>query len=78
MKMNLIPRPHYIDHIVRLLDKDVMLFLIGQRRVGKSYLLRLLKEWLTANIEGANVVYINKEYEISDEISDAEIGRAHV
>lgn len=71
MKMNLIPRPHYIDHIVRLLDKDVMLFLIGQRRVGKSYLLRLLKEWLTANIEGANVVYINKEYEISDEISDA-------
>ena len=71
MKMNLIPRPHYIDRIVRLLDKDVMLFLIGQRRVGKSYLLRLLKEWLTANIEGANVVYINKEYEISDEISDA-------
>ena len=68
--MNLIDRPLYIDHIVNLLDKDVMLFLIGQRRVGKSYLLRLMREWIISNIEGANVVYINKEYEIADEISN--------
>ncbi len=66
--MNLINRPLYIDRIVKLLDKDVMLFLIGQRRVGKSYLLRLMHQWICKNIEGANVVYINKEYEISEEI----------
>lgn len=68
--MNLIDRPLYIDRIVKLLDKDVMLFLIGQRRVGKSYLLRLIHEWICKNIEDANIVYINKEYEISDEIND--------
>ncbi len=66
--MNLINRPLYIDRIVKLIDKDVMLFLIGQRRVGKSYILRLMHDWLLNNIEGANVVYINKEYEISEEI----------
>lgn len=60
--MDLIPRPHYIDHIVRLLDRHVMLFLIGQRRVGKSFILRLLKEWILQNNSGANLVYVNKEF----------------
>lgn len=68
--MHLIDRPLYIDHIVKLLDKDVMLFLIGQRRVGKSYLLRLMHEWIKKNIKNSNVVYINKEFEISDAISN--------
>lgn len=68
--MHLIDRPLYVDHIVKLLDKDVMLFLIGQRRVGKSYLLRLMHEWIKNNIENSNVVYINKEFEISDKISN--------
>lgn len=69
--MDLIPRPHYIDYITRLLDREVMLFLIGQRRVGKSYILRLLKKWLEEHIEGANIVYINKEFEVSNEITNA-------
>ena len=69
--MELISRPTYLNHITRLLDKDVMIFLIGQRRVGKSYILRLLREWIKENIEDANVLYINKEYEISDEITTA-------
>lgn len=69
--MDLIPRPHYIDYITRLLDRDVMLFLIGQRRVGKSYILRLLKKWLEEHIEDANIVYINKEFEVSNEITKA-------
>ena len=69
--MDLIPRPHYIDYITRLLDRDVMLFLIGQRRVGKSYILRLLKKWLEEHIKDANIVYINKEFEVSNEITNA-------
>lgn len=69
--MDLIPRPQYIDYITRLLDRDVMLFLIGQRRVGKSYILRLLKKWLEENIIASNVVYINKEFEVSNEITNA-------
>ena len=54
-----------------LIDKGVMLFLIGQRRVGKSYLLCLLREWLSENVENSNVVYINKEFEISNEIKNS-------
>lgn len=69
--MKLIDRPYYVNKIVKLLDKDVMLFLIGQRRVGKSYVLRLVKEWIAHNIADANIVYINKEFEITGEISDA-------
>lgn len=69
--MKLIPRPQYVEHVARLIDKDVMLFLVGQRRVGKSYILRLFREWLLSNIQDANIVYINKEYEVSDEISNA-------
>lgn len=69
--MKLIPRPHYVNRIVKLIDKGVMLFLIGQRRVGKSYLLCLLREWLSENVENSNVVYINKEFEISNEIKNS-------
>lgn len=69
--MNLIPRPLYLNHISRLIDKEVILFLIGQRRVGKSYILRLLKAWIEENIENANIVYINKEFKSFDEIDTA-------
>lgn len=66
--MDCIPRPEYLDHIVRLLNRNVMLFLIGQRRVGKSFILRQLKQWLMDNRPSANIIYINKEYAGSDEI----------
>lgn len=39
----------------------MMLFLVGQRRVGKSFLLRELHVWIKENRPDANVVYINKE-----------------
>lgn len=69
--MILIPRPKYLEKILSLINRDVMLILIGQRRVGKSYLLRLVKEYLEKNEPDANIVYINKEFDISGEISDA-------
>lgn len=69
-RMTLIDRPLYLDHIVSLLNRNTMLFLIGQRRVGKSYLLRLLKIWLLENEPTANVVYINKEFSENDQIID--------
>ena len=40
--MELITRQTYIEHILRYLGKGVMIALTGQRRVGKSYLLRQL------------------------------------
>ncbi len=60
-KNHLINRPLYMDHIVSLLNRGMMLFLVGQRRVGKSYLLLLLKEWLEKELPSANIIYIDKE-----------------
>ncbi len=59
--MNIIPRPKYLERIIARLNKGMILILIGQRRVGKSYILRLLHEWILANRKDASVAYINKE-----------------
>lgn len=59
--MDTIPRPLYLNHIIPLLNRGTMLVLVGQRRVGKSCMLRLLREWIEEHRPSARVVYINKE-----------------
>lgn len=59
--MELIARQTYIDHILRYLGKGLMIALTGQRRVGKSYLLRQLAVVIKEMYPDANIVYINKE-----------------
>lgn len=70
--MKLIPRPQYIDKIAGLINRGMMLILVGQRRVGKSKLLELFAEWLAHNHPEANVLYINKEYQTFRDIDTAE------
>lgn len=69
--MKLIPRPQYTEKIARLINRGMMLILVGQRRVGKSKVLELFHEWLKENRREANVVYINKEYNKFSSISTA-------
>lgn len=59
--MKIIGRPEYIDHIFKYLDKGMMIALTGQRRVGKSYILRLLIQGIEEQEPEANIIYINKE-----------------
>lgn len=47
--MKIISRQIYIDHILRFLNKGMMIALTGQRRVGKSYVLRELAEIIRQN-----------------------------
>ncbi|MDE6825380.1 MAG: AAA family ATPase, partial [Paramuribaculum sp.] len=70
--MELIPRPQYIEKIASLINRGMMLILTGQRRVGKSKVLELFKDWLKQNQPGANVVFINKEYQEFRDIISAE------
>lgn len=70
--MELIPRPQYIEKIAGLINRGMMLILVGQRRVGKSKILELFKEWLAINRPEANVVYVNKEYSAFRDIISAE------
>lgn len=70
--MELIPRPQYVEKIAGLINRGMMLILVGQRRVGKSKVLELFRNWLVGNRPDANVVYINKEFHNFRDIVTAE------
>lgn len=59
--MKIITRHTYIDHILKFIDKGMMIALTGQRRVGKSYILRQLCDIIKEINPNANIIYINKE-----------------
>lgn len=70
--MEVISRPIYLNHIVSLLDRGTMIILVGQRRVGKSFMLRQVQEWVLQNIPSATVLYINKELHAFSHITNAD------
>ena len=59
--MDIIIRKRYLSHIITHLDRGMMIILVGQRRVGKSFMLRQLQNWLNENQPEATIVYVNKE-----------------
>ena len=58
--MKTIVRHSYLDKIEKYLGKDTIIILTGQRRVGKSYLLRLFHEKVREDAQ-SNVIFIDKE-----------------
>lgn len=70
--MAIITRKYYLDHITSRLNRGMMLILTGQRRVGKSYMLRQLHRWLGEHVSQATVIYINKELQDFSSITNAE------
>lgn len=59
----IIDRPIYINKIIRQIDRGMILVLVGQRRVGKSFILKLMADWLSINKPESNVVLVDKEFE---------------
>ena len=49
--MSAILRQSYLDKIERYLGKDTIIILTGQRRIGKSYILRLFRDKVSQNQE---------------------------
>lgn len=66
--MKLIDRPFYQDKIENNFGKNSITILTGQRRVGKSFLLRLIRNRVLSDNLG-NVIYIDKEKSEFDGIS---------
>lgn len=66
--MKIIERRLYLDKIIGHLNHGMMLILVGQRRVGKSFLLRSVYNWLLEQKSDVNILYINKELSENDEI----------
>lgn len=63
MNMKIIERPIYIDRITRQLNRNMMLVLVGPRRVGKSFILKSLAEWLHRNKPDSNVLFIDNDFD---------------
>lgn len=57
------PRTSYTDKIGQYIGNKLVKVLVGQRRAGKSYILRQIASKLIAQgVKSENILYINKEY----------------
>ncbi|MFW5751864.1 MAG: ATP-binding protein [bacterium] len=56
-----IERPLYIDRLKPFIGKSLIKVLIGQRRVGKSYLLMQVRDLIKKQNPDTQIIYINKE-----------------
>lgn len=66
-KMDIILRPQYLDNIGHYLGKDTIIILTGQRRIGKSFVLRMFRDKISKE-RRANVIFIDKEKHEFDDI----------
>ena len=66
--MELVSRPNYYSKVEKLLGKGLLIVLTGQRRVGKSYVMKELVQ--RKQTEDANVIYIDKEKTAFDFIAN--------
>ena len=65
--MEAVIRQKYIDRIEKYLGKNTIIILTGQRRIGKSYILRLFRDKICRE-RNANVIFIDKEKNEFDDI----------
>lgn len=65
------PREIYLQKIDKYLNSNLVKVVIGQRRTGKSYLLRqVIKKLLKKGVDKKNIFYLNKEMVDFDEIQN--------
>ena len=58
---NVRKRSSYLERIKPFVGQHIIKVLTGQRRVGKSYLLYQIIQWITEQDKKASILYINKE-----------------
>lgn len=65
--MKVLIRNKYLNKIEKYLGKDTIIVLTGQRRVGKSYILKMIRD-IKSKHENNNIIYIDKEKKAFDHI----------
>lgn len=65
--MATIIRQAYINKIEKYLGKETIIVLVGQRRVGKSYMMKTVRDQKASNPDN-NIIYIDKEKREFDSI----------
>lgn len=58
--MELVSRPNYYSRVEKMLGKGILIVLTGQRRVGKSYVMKEIAQRKSQD-DNACVIYIDKE-----------------
>ena len=66
--MNIINRPDYTDKVLRLFGKGLIIALTGQRRVGKSFIMKQVINQLSVD-DNNNIIYVDNEDELFHSIS---------
>ena len=69
MEENLFHRKGYLERIKPFIGKHIIKILTGQRRVGKSYMLKLIMEEIEKS-GNVNLIYIDKEQERFSDINN--------
>jgi uncharacterized protein len=65
------PRDGYLENIAGYCGNRLIKVLVGQRRTGKSYLMRqLIRRFTLEGVPACNILYINKEYTDFDFLED--------
>lgn len=65
-----ISRPTYLDRIKPYIDKDIIKVLVGQRRVGKSFMLFQIMDEVKVIYKDPEIIYISKELDEFEFIKD--------
>lgn len=61
MEIKYFERVKYLEKITPFINQNLIKVLVGQRRVGKSYLLFQIMDTIKKQDSKANIIYINKE-----------------
>ncbi len=68
--MSIIKRIRYLERIKTYIDKDLIKVFVGQRRVGKSYLMKMTANYILEINPQANIIFIDKERYEFDKVTD--------
>lgn len=70
MNKEIIFRNTYIERVKPYIDKNIIKVFTGQRRVGKSYILKMIVQYIQSIKPDANIIFIDKEQYDFDFITD--------
>ncbi|MDE5585752.1 MAG: ATP-binding protein [Muribaculaceae bacterium] len=76
--LQIIKRPIYIDRLLPYVGKNIIKVLTGQRRVGKSYILKSVAQYIKENDLTANIISIDLEDFAFSHITDAKALHAEI
>ena len=68
--MATIIRQSYIDKIEKYLGKETIIVLVGQRRVGKSCMMKIIRDRKKTD-DSNNIIFIDKEKREFEELSES-------